>query len=208
MSRAKPHVPPYRPPPPDEEVEEMPAYKPTPTTPTTLQLAPEEAQDALEPELPLPAPEMHQRLQAASAAALSALPDPTGQDQIVKWAARIEVLQAYQFRGALHSAPAWIDRNWLSWDGGGGIGEAGDDVRREPGPALNVTRKDGSHVGMCLHGDYVCRQNTTVDDPEVPGGLRMLPDHLAVVPKAEFERLFRPVKLPNLGDVTLKPQAA
>lgn len=208
--------------PPDPEIGEMAPFQPiaVPLAGTTMALEDaQEPQDGDEPELPGFGPgegrshsrglsdpmegidpDMGKRLRTATETALEALPDrdldtgqPSGKDVIVKWAARIEVLQAYKFDGKLAAAPLWIDRNWLAWDEGGGLGEGGRDVRREPGPALNVTRADGSHVGTCLKGDYVCRQNTTVDDPEVTGGLRMLPDHLAVVSAAEFERLFRPI---------------
>lgn len=210
MSRRSPQVPPYRgipatvSPTDDPDVGEMAPFMPVAgvqAQETLLQLAPE-AQDGNEPELPLDAPEMHERLQAATETALKALPDPSGKDEIVKWAARIEVLQAYKFDGVLHSAPKWIDRNWLAWD----EGSFTEGAQRDAGPALNVSRADGSHVGMVRKGDYVCRQNTTVDDPNAPGGLRMLPDHLAVIPAAEFERLFRPVVRQTAE--AEKPQAA
>lgn len=126
-----------------------------------------------------------QSLGDAAASALASHRDARGRDHIVRYAARIEILQAYQFDARLHDAPEWIDRNWLAW--------ADRDGNHEAGPALDVL--DGTRsVGTARKGDWVVRQTTTMDDKNSPTGLSTIHDHLAVISEHEFSRLYLPVE--------------
>ena len=121
----------------------------------------------------------------AAAKAIAGHKDARGRDKIVRYAARIEILQAYQFDGRLYDAPDWVDKNWLSW-------VEADNFGREAGPSLDVM--DGRRsVGTARKGDWVVRQTTTMDDKHSPTGLTTVHDHLAVIPRDEFTRLYLPI---------------
>jgi len=100
-------------------------------------------------------------------------PTPTAH---VAYTSRIEVIEAFQYDGSLKSAPDFIDRNWVGWDG--------TPILRVPHPA----RPEGPPA-VCHPGDYVVRQSVTLA-PNVPAEER-----LEVWPKADFERLFIPKRI-------------
>lgn len=133
-------------------------------------------------------PDAWQSLGDAATQAIASHKDARGRDRIVRYAARIEILQAYQFDGRLWDAPAWVDKNWLAW----ADADPNSPVRGEAGPALDVI--DGRrHVGTARKGDWVVRQTTTMDDKHSPTGLSTVHDHLAVIPADEFSRLYLPI---------------
>jgi hypothetical protein len=91
---------------------------------------------------------------------------------------RIRITEAWQYPGYAHSAPDWIDRNW--------IGYADHDPVRgiEPGPCLRIPGCEGAiGVTICRIGDWVARQQVTADDQTTR-------DTLAVWPREQFERFF------------------
>ena len=110
----------------------------------------------------------------------------------VRYESRIAIVDAWRYPGALATAPAWVDRNW--------VGYADHDPVRgiEPGPCLRVpSHADPAQVVLARVGDYVCRESVTLDPPGSagsPGSGPRLPEiRIAVWPSDQFERLFMPV---------------
>lgn len=93
---------------------------------------------------------------------------------VVRYVARVEIREAWQFNANLAAAPSWVDRNWLAWD---------------DGAAVRVVRPDGSLIGVARVGDWIVRQNTSVDGPD--GDAIKVMDQMAVIPGPEFARLYR-----------------
>lgn len=60
-------------------------------------------------------PEAVQRREERKGALARALKEDTPAAQ---WQTRVRVSAAYQFTGRAHSAPAWVDRNWIGYDDG------------------------------------------------------------------------------------------
>lgn len=97
-----------------------------------------------------------------------------------RYESRIQILDAYQYRGIVTDAPDWVDRNWIAY------GDP-DDLRGIPaGPCLRVPLTSGLFV-LCRVGDYVCQQEVRVA-PDVPGDVRV-----EVWAKEAFQKNFMPV---------------
>jgi hypothetical protein len=88
---------------------------------------------------------------------------------------RITVTDAYQFDGRIQTAPAWIDRNWLSHD---------DEAKWVVGSGVVI---DVPRVGKARIGDYIAQQHVYEDDGSQTAS------RMAVYGREEFERLFLPV---------------
>lgn len=110
---------------------------------------------------------------------LTPVPEAKTGPEAVHYEARIQILDAFQYPGALKGAPEWVDRNW--------IGYADEDPLRqiEAGPCLRVPVQSGV-TGICRIGDYVCRQSVTLF-PGEPPEIR-----LEVWPRETFIKMFVP----------------
>lgn len=96
---------------------------------------------------------------------------------------RIKILDAYQFMGAVATAPAWVDRNMV------GFADY-DQVRGlPPGPCLRVPTGFGEDVVICRVGDFITRQEVLMDEdhePEVK---------IEVWDQMQFLKMFMPQKV-------------
>jgi len=106
----------------------------------------------------------------------------------VRYESRINIVDAYRYRGTLSDAPDWIDRNWA------GFGEY-DSIRQiDEGPCLRVpSSANPGEVVLARVGDYVCRQSVLLDNgrpPEI---------RTEVWAAEQFERLFVGVDRANPG---------
>lgn len=100
----------------------------------------------------------------------------------VRYEARITIVDAYQYSGALKDAPDWVDRNWAAY------ADNFDPLRQlEPGPALRVPTYRGDTV-LCRVGDYVARQEVKITADQ-PGEIK-----IEVWEKEQFQRIFMPVE--------------
>ena len=93
----------------------------------------------------------------------------------MKYVQRVTVSEAYCFTGRVQTAPAWIDRNWLSYD------EAAKD---ETGVGIVL---DVPGVGICRIGDYIVQQRVLMD------GTGYTMERVAVYSRDDFEAMFLPV---------------
>jgi hypothetical protein len=91
---------------------------------------------------------------------------------VTRYVQRITVTEAYRFDGHVQSAPAWIDRNWLSHD---------DESRYSHGSGVVL---DIPQVGLVRVGDYVVTQDVLLD------GTGLSASRVAVYRGDEFERFF------------------
>jgi hypothetical protein len=91
---------------------------------------------------------------------------------VTRYVQRITVTEAYRFDGHVQSAPAWIDRNWLSHD---------DESRYSHGSGVVL---DIPQVGLVRVGDYVVTQDVLLDDTGLSAS------RVAVYRGDEFERFF------------------
>ena len=99
-------------------------------------------------------------------------PSPSPSTQYVQ---RVTVTDAYRYDGRVQTAPAFIDRNWLSYD---------DNARHEVGHGT-VLAVPG--LGIVRVGDWIARTQV-LDD----GGATSV-ERLQIYPAGEFERLFMAV---------------
>jgi hypothetical protein len=91
---------------------------------------------------------------------------------------RIRVLEAFQYRGQLRDAPAWVDRNWAAW-------AEMDPLRNiDAGPAVRVPLPGGMNA-MARVGDYIVQQEVQVTD-------RLTDVRVEVWPQEQFEKFFIP----------------
>jgi hypothetical protein len=101
----------------------------------------------------------------------------------VRYESRIRILDAWQYRGAVHTAPDYVDRNWI------GYASDYDAIRQiDPGPCLRVPlTSDPSErvVTICRLGDYVVHEEIVGDDGR-------LSEKVEVWEKGQFQRLFLP----------------
>lgn len=105
-----------------------------------------------------------------------------GAGQNIRYESRIRVLEAFQYRGSLQDAPAWVDRNWA------GYGDW-DPLRNiAAGPALRVPSPHGDVV-LARPGDYVVRQSVTIAHHVEPI------EQVEVWARDNFERTFIPASL-------------
>lgn len=114
--------------------------------------------------------------------------------------ARIQILDAFQYPGALKNAPDWVSRNWAAYADYDPIREM------EAGPALRVPVPSGL-IAIARIGDYVCRQSVMLD-PSLPPETR-----IEVWNRDQFEKLFVPTQikssqLPTLPSADASPGAA
>lgn len=165
----------------ENDVEELPAYRPYVEKPVQVQDNSLEVPASSIPDHVIQS--LRDDAQAYKDQALDPESDPHGTNFVVRYMARIEILEAYQFMGNLGKAPTWVDKNWL--------GSA------DEGPTLNVTDVKDRFLGTAKRGDWIVRQNTLIDDATSPGGTSVLPDHVAVIPASEFNRLYKLVPVPN-----------
>lgn len=99
--------------------------------------------------------------------------------QAIRYEARIQILDAYQYPGGLTGAPDWVDRNWVGY-------ADPDELRQIPaGPCLRVPLPVGL-IAICRIGDYVCRQSVLLA-PGLPADVR-----LEVWQREQFEKMFVP----------------
>lgn len=109
-------------------------------------------------------------------------PDAAGNGPNIRYESRIRVLEAFQYRGSLQDAPAWVDRNWA------GYGDW-DPLRNiAAGPALRVPSPHGDVV-LARPGDYVVRQSVTIAHHVEPI------EQVEVWARDNFERTFIPASL-------------
>ena len=103
----------------------------------------------------------------------------------IRYESRIRVLEAFQYRGSLQGAPAWVDRSWA------GYGDW-DPLRNiAAGPALRVPSPHGDVV-LARPGDYVVRQSVTIAhhvEPDI---------QVEVWAREAFERTFLPAGTSDL----------
>lgn len=98
----------------------------------------------------------------------------------VRYEGRIRIMEAFQYMGSVAAAPAWIDRNWISF-------ADHDDLRGIPaGPALRVPLLSGN-TAVARIGDYIVQQEVLLG-PGMPTDLRV-----EVWAKPDFEKNFLPV---------------
>ncbi len=97
----------------------------------------------------------------------------------VRYESRINIVDAFQYKGTLTGAPDWIDRNWA------GFGEY-DPIRGiDEGPCLRVpSQANPGEVVLARIGDYVCRQSVLLDNGRPPQV------RTEVWASEQFERLF------------------
>jgi hypothetical protein len=94
-----------------------------------------------------------------------------------RYEGRIRILEAYQYPGAVHHAPGWIDRNWVAF-------ADWDPVRNiEAGPALRVPTARGD-TALARLGDYVVKQEVILA-VGIPADVQ-----IDVWPKDQFEKYF------------------
>ena len=100
-----------------------------------------------------------------------------------RYESRIRILDAWQYTGAVHTAPAYVDRNWIGYSG------EYDAVREiGPGPCLRVPLTSDPNervVTICRVGDYVVHE-------EIVGDNGALSEKIEVWEKGQFQRLFLP----------------
>lgn len=99
----------------------------------------------------------------------------------VQYEPRVSIVTAYRFNGQVAKAPDYIDRNWISYN---------------DGPTLTVMDGD-VEIGLCKVGDWICRQDVTIDDASEPEGKRVVKGKLAVISSDEFDRLYRAYIVPG-----------
>lgn len=109
----------------------------------------------------------------------------TGSGGAVRYEARIQILEAYQYPGNLKGAPDWVDRNWAAY------ASDYDPLRGiEPGPALRVPTRSGENV-LCRPGDYVVTQSVTLMHGIEPDIV------VEVWSRESFEKNFLPTSTPE-----------
>ncbi len=100
-----------------------------------------------------------------------------------RYESRIRILDAWQYRGSVATAPAYVDRNWIGYAG------ERDPVRQiDPGPCLRVPlTPDPSErvVTICRVGDYVVHEEIVGDDGR-------LSEKIEVWEQGQFQKLFLP----------------
>lgn len=100
-----------------------------------------------------------------------------------RYESRIRILDAWQYSGAVATAPAYVDRNWIGYAG------EYDRIRQiEPGPCLRVpltSDPDERTVTICRVGDYVVHEEIVGDDGA-------LSERIEVWEKGQFQKLFLP----------------
>jgi len=97
---------------------------------------------------------------------------------VKRYVNRIQIVEAWQYRGTLRDAPDFIDRSWAAWDDTNAEGIT-------PGPALRVPN-GRDEPRLCRGGDYVVRQQITLIEGFTPDEV------VEVWRREEFERLFMP----------------
>lgn len=108
-------------------------------------------------------------------------PAPAAARGTVRYEARIQILDAWQYPGGLKDAPDWIDRNWVAY------AADEDSLRNIPaGPCLRVPLASGE-VAICRIGDFVAMQEIRLVADQ-PGDVRV-----EVWPQEQFFKLFMPV---------------
>lgn len=98
----------------------------------------------------------------------------------IRYISRIRIVDAWQYRGALADAPAFVDRNWAAW------GEYDEKRALPAGPALRVPTPGAVAEKLARAGDYIVRQSVTLVDGLPPE------EHIDVWPREDFERFFLP----------------
>jgi hypothetical protein len=106
---------------------------------------------------------------------------PSRPGNIPRYESRIRILDAWQYTGAVHTAPDYVDRNWIGWAG------EYDRLRKlEPGPCIRVpVAGDESAVVLCRVGDYVVHEEILGDDGSIDVKIE-------VWEQEQFNRLFLP----------------
>ena len=96
-----------------------------------------------------------------------------------RYTQRIRVLEAYQYKGKLTDAPAYVDRSWAAY---GSV----DPLRDIPaGPAVAVPDNLGGSA-LARIGDYIVRQSVTVAE-----GIE--DTRVEVWSRESFEKFFLPI---------------
>jgi hypothetical protein len=167
---------------------------------------PDEENDPDEdPPIPADLPEPHSEPPGQPAAVAAAPPDGRSRasrlvdgaippPKTVRYEARIQILEAWQYLGAMLTAPPWIDRNWIAF------AEANEELKLPAGPAIMVPTGAGDKLAR--RGDYVCRQEVRLTE-DLPGDIR-----LEVWPRDVFEKLFLPVRTRRSPLLTMDVEAA
>jgi hypothetical protein len=149
----------------------------------------EDGDDDPDEEAPAEDPDEPDDDENASATVVSAPPPPgTAANHThpmtvgnVRYEARIQILDAFQYPGGLRDAPGWIDRSWI------GYASDEDQLRDIPaGPCLRVPVPSGD-IAICRIGDFVAKQEIRMA-PDLPGDIK-----IEVWPKEQFFKLFMPV---------------
>lgn len=99
--------------------------------------------------------------------------------QTVRYEARIQILEAWQYLNSLTNAPDWVDRNWI------GYAEADEANKLPAGPAIRVPTAAG--IVLARRGDFICKQEVRIT-AEIAGEIR-----IEVWQREVFERLFLPI---------------
>jgi hypothetical protein len=104
----------------------------------------------------------------------------------VRYESRIRILDAWQYRGAVATAPAYVDRNWI------GYASDYDALRQiDPGPCLRVPLTSDPQervVTICRVGDYVVHEEIVGDDGR-------LSEKIEVWEQGQFQKLFLPKQM-------------
>ena len=105
---------------------------------------------------------------------------------------RIRVLEAFQYRGQLRDAPAWVDRNWAAW-------AEMDPLRNiDAGPAVRVPLSGGMNA-MARVGDYIVQQEVKVTD-------QLTDIRVEVWPQEQFEKFFIPERSEDRNFIPENPR--
>jgi len=116
------------------------------------------------------APDIRQALARAAASS-----------EATRYRSRVTIGAAWQYDGRLHSAPLWIDRNWLAYD---------------EGPALSIP-----DVGLVRKDQWLVMQDVLNDDESVAFS------ELKIYDDGVFRSLFMPVGHPSASERSVAPDA-